>query len=61
VARICFGLDFVNKTGKPPVNYDMQTRLAHLFGSTGRYLQTRQEVYDRIRRFVETQKGTGGS
>jgi hypothetical protein len=56
VARACFEMEFTNKTEKPPVFYDMRTRFARLFGRKGSYLYSKEEIYDRIRRFIKTEK-----
>jgi len=61
VARIGFGLEFINKTENPPAFYDMQTRFAALFGVTGKYLYSSRDIFDRIRRFVEAQEGPKNS
>jgi dTDP-4-dehydrorhamnose reductase len=56
VARECFGMDFTNRTERPPAFYDMRTRLAHLFGKSGNYLFSATETFERIRRFVKKEK-----
>ncbi len=61
VARICFGMEFTNKTEKPPVQYDMRTRFAHIFGGKGDYICSEQETFDRIRAFIKTEKETSFS
>jgi dTDP-4-dehydrorhamnose reductase len=56
VARRCFGMEFTNRTEKPPASYDMRTRWAPLMGSSGDYLYSAQETFDRLGRFVKAQK-----
>ncbi len=56
VARLCFGVEFKNKTEKPPALYDMRTRFAHLFDLNGDYLYSAEETFERIRRYAGTQR-----
>lgn len=57
VAREGFGVAFDNVTEAAPVRYDMRTRHSALFGSEGGYIASEAETLERIRRFVETERG----
>jgi nucleoside-diphosphate-sugar epimerase len=52
VARQCFGREFLNDTDRPPVHYDMRTRLAGAFGRRGQYIQTAEYTFEQIRHFA---------
>lgn len=54
VAQHSFGVDYTHITEKPPVNYDMQTRHAALFGESGRYLASKETVYAQIAAFAKS-------
>ncbi len=55
VARFCFGLEFQNKTERPPVRYDMHTKHAALFGRASAYITSKEEMLTAIQRFVQQQ------
>jgi hypothetical protein len=55
VAAVCFGREFSNKTGKPPVRYDMRSVHCSLFGGNGGYLYGRKEVLGAISSFVKSE------
>lgn len=57
VAIKSFGIDFTNVTQKPPVAYDMRSKLAGHFGSETAYFYSAEETYKRIRTYVLSQKG----
>ncbi|MEW6185812.1 MAG: NAD-dependent epimerase/dehydratase family protein [Thermodesulfobacteriota bacterium] len=58
VARACFQMEFTNKTEKPPVFYDMRTRFACLFGKEGDYISSKEETFNRLRRFIKAEKAS---
>jgi nucleoside-diphosphate-sugar epimerase len=58
VAQECFEMEFTNRTEKPPVQYDMRTRFAHIFDGKGDYICSKQETFDRIRAFIKTERET---
>ncbi|HYZ85728.1 MAG TPA: NAD-dependent epimerase/dehydratase family protein, partial [Bryobacteraceae bacterium] len=58
VARKAFDRDFDNVTEKPPIFYDMQTRMGAAFGRTGPYLYSAEETFSGIRAFVEAERQT---
>ena len=53
LARRCFGIKFDITTAAEPVQYDMRTHYASLFGATGEYIVSREEILNGISRFVE--------
>ncbi len=58
IANQAFGIDFQNVTERPPVNYDMHTVHADLFGQTGPYMMDAVEVLDRISKYVAGEKAS---
>ena len=56
LAREAFGIAFRNDPGTPPAQYDARTRYDALFGGARGYLLSRQEVLDRMRRFVAAER-----
>lgn len=58
VAERCFSRSFENRTAAPPVWYDMRTRHASVFGRTGAYIATADEVFASIRKLAEAATGT---
>jgi nucleoside-diphosphate-sugar epimerase len=54
VAYRCFGVAFQNQTEKPPVQYDMQTRLAGAFARTGPYLYSAEYTFEQLRLFAQS-------
>lgn len=60
LARECFSLHFDNVTERLPVNYDMRSQYAHIFGSNTPYFYSAEETFSQIRSFVSKQaKATG--
>ncbi len=57
VAWRCFGLVFETVTERPPVYYDMHSKFAHLFGSSGKYLYWADQTFEQIRQFALAQGG----
>lgn len=51
---------FHNELPKPPFDYDMRTKYAHLFGGTGGYLIRKEEELEEIRIFVQAAEKRGG-
>lgn len=60
LARECFNLHFDNVTERPPVNYDMRSQHAHVFGVNAAYFSSAQETFSQIRSFVSKQAKTNG-
>lgn len=57
VAHEVFGIEFTNVTAdKPPMQYDMQTKRASVWGNDGRYLYSRRESVEALKRFVAAEK-----
>jgi len=56
IARRVFGREFTNTLPTPGPRYDFHTIHAGVFGRTGRYLATRDEVLDAMKRFVDAQR-----
>lgn len=55
VANVAFGRDFFNKpAGVIPPTYNMKTVHADIFSSNADYIQQKEEVLERMKRFVET-------
>jgi nucleoside-diphosphate-sugar epimerase len=52
MAREAFGMGFVNELSAPPASYDMHTRHAAVFGSSGPYLADARETLAAMREFV---------
>ncbi|MBL0170997.1 MAG: pyridine nucleotide transhydrogenase [Gemmatimonadaceae bacterium] len=53
VAKVGFGVAFENPAVTNAARYDMHTKYAERFDSTGAYLATRAQVLSSIRQFVE--------
>jgi len=53
VAREAFDLDFHNDPGTTPAHFDMHSVHAKLWGNTGNYLYTREQVLAELRAFVQ--------
>jgi nucleoside-diphosphate-sugar epimerase len=58
VAKQCFGVDFDNVTAAPPVQYDMRTRHARIFGSEGDYIVSEAAVLDSIAEFARQEQSS---
>ncbi|GAB3374893.1 NAD-dependent epimerase/dehydratase family protein [Azotobacter armeniacus] len=58
VARQGFGTPFDNPLASPPATYDMQTRHARIFGSTGRYQYSARESLQAIRTYAQSEPPT---
>lgn len=56
VAREAFGMTFVNHVLPAPARYDMRTRHAVLYGGAPPYIESREQVLDGIRRYVEASR-----
>jgi hypothetical protein len=56
VARKCFGASFANKTEKPPVQYDMHTCHATVFGGKGKYIADSEAVLNGLSEFVKSER-----
>ncbi|MBW4438500.1 MAG: sugar nucleotide-binding protein [Pleurocapsa minor GSE-CHR-MK-17-07R] len=56
VARQVFAVDYTHQTANPPVSYDMQTLHAGLWGKSGRYIASADEIYAQIRAFAQAEK-----
>ncbi|MBE2268113.1 MAG: sugar nucleotide-binding protein [Anaerolinea sp.] len=56
VARYSFDVEYTHQTANPPVSYDMQTLHAGLWGRTGRYIASADEIYAQIRTFAQAEK-----
>jgi nucleoside-diphosphate-sugar epimerase len=52
VASRCFGIDFENKTEKPPVRYDVRSKYDHLFNGANGYLYSREQTTRALKAFV---------
>ena len=61
VARQCFNREFVNETEKPPVHYDMRTRLAGAFGLHGPYIQSAEYIFEQVRELAGCCRATGAA
>jgi len=57
IARAAFGIEFTNTLAGEPATYDFRTRHADVFGRTGPYVATAEEVVDGIRSFVAVERG----
>lgn len=53
VALRCAGVEFKNITANPPVDYNVQTKFASVFGNGGRYHFSADETLSRLRNFVQ--------
>lgn len=49
-----FGKGFDNRLAKPPASYDMQTKHAALFGTSGRYLYSVRETLQAVRAYAQS-------
>jgi len=56
VALRCFGVEFTNVAPSGPVHYDVRTRHASIFGRSGDYIASQEEVLEQIARFVEKER-----
>jgi nucleoside-diphosphate-sugar epimerase len=56
VARAAFGRDFENDPGTRPACFDVRTAHAELFGGSGNYLETREQVLAGLTRFVAAER-----
>lgn len=57
VAKECFGIDFDQRPADTvPARWDMRTRYAEAFGSTGTYIMSREEEMERLSRFVSEER-----
>jgi len=56
IAENCFGAQFENVPDKAPALYDMRTKYAAFFGSTGPYLYHAEEALLRIKKFVDEER-----
>lgn len=60
VARDCFGIEFTNVTGQPPVRYDMRSVFGREMGWDGPYRSRKAETFQDIRDFAaRTQRAMG--
>jgi dTDP-4-dehydrorhamnose reductase len=55
VSRQGFGKSFDNVLNSNPANYDMRTRYAHIFGSTGLYQYSSRETIQAIRAYAQSE------
>lgn len=55
VSQMGFGRPFTQTLDKPPARYDMQTRYANLFGSSGRYQYSARETIQAIRAYAQSE------
>jgi len=53
VAKFGFGIRFEQELDAPPVQYDLRSRYAHLFGSKSDYQYTRRESIQAIRYYAQ--------
>lgn len=56
VAERAFGVRFGNRTERAPVTYDMRTIHARVFGASGLYIASSEEILRRLARFVDEEK-----
>ncbi len=56
VARHAFDTEYTHQTANPPVSYDMQTIHAGLWGKSGKYIASADEIYAQIRTFAQAEK-----
>ncbi len=56
VALRCAGLDFGNKTGKPPAAYDVRSRHDRIFGGRDGYLYSKASVMEELKRFIGAER-----
>lgn len=53
VAKKCFDVDFDNITQNKPVQYDMWTKFASVYGKDGKYLYDKVETIQQLRNFIK--------
>jgi len=58
IAQNCFHMDFTTVTKKAPVNYDMGSLHSGLFHAEGKYMLTKDEVFEGIRIFARWENAT---
>ena len=56
VARHAFGIEFANDLGRLPPRYDVRTKHAAIFGGSDGYLESREQVLDGLKSFVESER-----
>lgn len=56
VSMYCMNKEFGNVTEKSPVNYDMKSLHASIFGQTGPYLISHSDVLNQIKHFIDTER-----
>lgn len=56
VARHSFGVEYTHQTANPPVSYDLRTRHARLWGKSGDYIASAEEIYAQIREFARVER-----
>ncbi|MGO4546885.1 pyridine nucleotide transhydrogenase [Paenibacillus sp. 2TAB23] len=58
IARNCFSTNYTNDNSKVPVNYDMRSKYAGLFGKSGPYMNTKEEIFLQVKQFVNNERET---
>jgi nucleoside-diphosphate-sugar epimerase len=58
IARTAFGMEFSNELQSPPVQYDVRTRFAALFGGSDAYVERKPEVLAGIGAWVARARGS---
>lgn len=58
VARLCFGMEFLNIRGTVPSNYDMRSRFAEMFGGSCHYQYSGRESMLAIRAYAQSESRT---
>ncbi len=53
VAARCFGVDILNKTGVPPVKYDVRSLYAHVYNGKNGYLYGRDVILAELKDFAD--------
>lgn len=56
IAKAAFGMDFENRPTPTAPMYEIYTKHAHIFQKNGRYIQSKEEVLEKIQNFVLKQK-----
>jgi nucleoside-diphosphate-sugar epimerase len=56
VARHALGVEYTHTTDRPPADYDLRTRYAHLWGKSGDYIASAEETFAQIRDFARAEK-----
>ena len=56
VARHAFGIEFANDLGRLPPCYDVRTNHAAIFGGSEGYLESRAQVLDGLKSFVDCER-----